>query len=264
MTETLSSLAFWWDFLVSYESKRFSLLKQRKLEKSNQTNHLVHWVSYLFIHFWRQMHPNVYLPIFADEQPAELQDGLTSGSGSQGHMGGQLMSSLLFTFATFNVLKHATSPFPRLQWWQTLPLNKQEKIYKQNTYFEMKWDVSFCVEQQKYRKSPTRNTSKRVLKKLFWYVRLDVPRSKRVSFSLSFLPKSPIRKTVFVAQKTFAIRRIFLMLIGSASQCSKLLHTVGYSFYIIASDFLDTSSIKLLTWPWEKKGEVSSTSSLSL
>ena len=152
MTETLSSLAFWWDFLVSYESKRFSLLKRRKLEKSNQTNHLVHWVSYLFIHFWRQMHPNVYLPIFADEQPAELQDGLTSGSGSQGHMGGQLMSSLLFTFATFNVLKHATSPFPRLQWWQTLPLNKQEKIYKQNTYFEMKWDVSFCVEQQKYRK----------------------------------------------------------------------------------------------------------------
>lgn len=115
---------------------------------------------------------------------------------------------------------------------------------------------SFQLKQQKYRKSPTRNTSKRVLKKLFWYVRLDVPRSKRVSFSLSFLPKSSIRKTVFVAQKTFAIRRIFLMLIGSASQCSKLLHTVGYSFYIIASDFLDTSSIKLLTWPWEKRGRL--------
>ena len=136
MTETLSSLAFWWDFLVSYESKRFSLLKRRKLEKSNQTNHLVHWVSYLFIHFWRQMHPNVYLPIFADEQPAELQDGLTSGS--KGQHGGQLIK-LLFTFATFNILKHATSPFPRLQWWQTpRPSNWKRKIYQPDTYFEMR------------------------------------------------------------------------------------------------------------------------------
>lgn len=51
--------------------------------------------------------------IITDEQPAELQDGLTSGS--RGQHGGQLIK-LLFTFATFNVLKHATSPFPRLQW----------------------------------------------------------------------------------------------------------------------------------------------------
>lgn len=77
-----------------------------------------------------------YFPIFADEQPAELQDGLTSGS--KGQHGGQLIK-LLFTFATFNVLKHATSPFPRLQWWQTpRPSNWKRKIYQPDTYFEMR------------------------------------------------------------------------------------------------------------------------------
>ena len=131
MTETLS-LAFWW-YVFSCPI-RFSLLKRRK-QKSNQTNHWVHWVSSVCSFISDKCTPT-YFPIFADEQPAELQDGLTSGS--KGQHGGQLIK-LLFTFATFNVLKHATSPFPRLHWWQTpRPSNWKRKIYQPDTYFEMR------------------------------------------------------------------------------------------------------------------------------
>ena len=110
-------------YRYNLRSKNQNLLKRTKNgTNSNETNQMHRFPH--FVHSFPTNAPENLL--FADEQPAELQDGLTSG-GSKGQHGLTWQAglvSLLVTFAaTFNVLKYnvvtSQTPFPR--WWQTLP-----------------------------------------------------------------------------------------------------------------------------------------------